>query len=359
MRRAFFLVLAAAACGSGSLAPPTSDNQFDDPCDPGSSSGSSTALPAVDAGAIPLTLPAGAPGIGFDDLRFSATLGTLLVPAGRTGMLDLVDPSSEAVVQVGGFSSEATYGGDDSFGVTSADEGNGIVYAVDRTAKTLSVVDPRKKAVVATATLASTPGYVRYVGATSELWVTEPAAHQIEILAIGASTSTAPTRSAVIAVANGPESLVVDDAAKRVYTHTLTATVAIDVVARTIAAQWSNGCSTSKGIALDASHGWVMSACEEGRVIVLDAKSGATIGSATVGAGVDQITYDAQSSRLYVPGPAAAAMSVVMLGSNGVPSVLGSLQTANDSHCAVTAGAGAVFVCAPSQGALLFVKDPF
>ena len=75
--------------------------------------------------------------------------------------------------------------------------------------------------------------------------------------------------------------------------------------------------------------------------------------------GVDQIAYDAQRTRLYVPSPGMSAMSVVTLGSNGVPSVLGSVDTANDAHCAVTAGAGAVFVCAPSRGALLFVKDPF
>jgi hypothetical protein len=359
MRHAFFLVLAAASCGSGSLSPPVSNTQFDDPCDPGSSSGSTGTLPAVDAGATPVSLPGGSAGIGFDDMRFSVTLGQLLVPAGRTGDLDLVDPSSEVASAVSGFSAEATYGGDDTFGVTSADEGNGLVFAVDRTAKTLSVVDPRKKAVVASTALEDTPGYVRFVGTTSELWVTEPSAHRIEVLALGATASAAPVHAADIPVADGPESLVVDDGAKRAYTQTSKATIAIDVTSRQSAAQWSNGCSTSRGLAVDVSHGWVMAACEEGKVVVLDASSGATIGSVTVGAGVDQITYDAQRTRLYVPSPAAAAMSVVGLGSNGVPTVLGSVDTANDAHCAVTAGAGAVFVCAPSSGALLFVKDPF
>jgi DNA-binding beta-propeller fold protein YncE len=103
-----------------------------------------------------------------------------------------------------------------------------------------------------------------------------------------------------------------------------------------------------------------MAACQEGKVVVLDASTGATLGSVSVGgSGVDQIAYDAQRTRLYVPAPGMSAMSVVALGSNGVPSVLGSVDTANDAHCAVTAGAGAVFVCAPSRGALLFVKDPF
>jgi DNA-binding beta-propeller fold protein YncE len=315
-------------------------------------------LPSVDAGASLLTLPAGVPGIGFDDLRFSGTLSELLVPAGRSGNLDLVDPSSEVVEAVGGFSSEATYGGDDTFGVTSADEANGALYAVDRTTALLSVVDPKTLRVVASTPLQATPGYVRYVSATAELWVTEPSAQQIEVLALGSEASPSPTHGTVIAVAGGPESLVVDPASKRAYTHTATAVVAIDVAGHAVAAQWSNGCVTSRGIAIDSSHGWVVSACEEGRVVVLN-EQGVPLGSAMVGAGVDQVAYDAASARLYVPGLAAASMSVVSLGPAGAPKVLGSVQVASDSHCAVSAGGGSVFVCAPSQGGLLFVRDPF
>jgi DNA-binding beta-propeller fold protein YncE len=352
------VLLALAACSGGSLAPPTSDNKYDDPCDPGGGPGNIGAPPPVDAGAALLALPAGPPGIGLDDLRMSGTLSLLLVPAGRSGNLDLVDPSSEVVQAVGGFSAEATFGGDDTFGVTSADEAAGIVYAVDRTTSSLSVVDPRELRVVASTSLLATPGYVRYVAATTELWVTEPAAQQIEVLALGSDASAAPGHAAVIAVPGGPESLVVDPASKRAYTHAGTMVVAIDVTSRTALAQWSNGCATSRGLAVDSARGWVISACEEGRVAVLD-EQGAALGSTVVAAGVDQVAYDASSTRLYVPGAAAAAMSVVMLGSSGAPQVLGSVQVASDSHCAVAAGGGSVYVCAPSQGALLFVRDPF
>jgi len=374
-RSSFFLsLLAGPACaalllacsGGGALRPPTSDNQSDDPCDPGGGSTNTGPAPAVDAGAAPVPMPGGFGGIGFDDLRFSPTLAMLLVPAGRTGNLDLVDPSSERVSPVGGFSSEATYSGDDTFGVTSADEGNAIVYAVDRTSKTLAVIDPNGKTIIAQTTLAATPGYVRYVAPTNEVWVTEPSMQQIEIFTLGAAPSTAPTHAATIAVGNGPESLEIyvppgaPDAGHRAYayTHATTATVEIDVVGRSIAATWPNGCATSKGIAVDSTNGWVMSACEEGMVVVASTM-GATLGTATVGAGVDQIAYDAQRTRLYVPGPAAAAMSVVSLAANGSPKVLGSVQTPIDSHCAVTNGGGSVFVCAPSAGTLLFISDPF
>jgi len=41
------------------------------------------------------------------------------------------------------------------------------------------------------------------------------------------------------------------------------------------------------------------------------------------------------------------------------PTLLGSVQTPKDSHCAVTNGGGSVYVCAPSAGAVLFIQDPF
>ena len=351
-------LLLLACDGSGALRAPTSDNQADDPCDPGGGSTNTGPAAAVDAGAAPVPMPGGSGGIGFDDLRFSPTLSMLLVPAGRTGNLDLVDPSSEGISPVAGFSTDGTYSGDDTFGVTSADEGNDIIYAVDRTAKTLAVIDPRSKAIVSQATLAATPGYVRYVAPTNEVWVTEPSVGQIEVFTLGMTASTAPTHATSIAVGAGPESLAIDVGGLRAYTHATSATVAIDVMAHTVAASWPNGCATSRGIAVDSANKWIMSACEEGLVVVLSTQ-GTTIGTAMVGAGVDQIAYDAERSRLYVPGPTAGAMSVVHLGANGSPTVLGSVQIPSDSHCVVTNGGGSVYVCAPSRGALLFITDPF
>ena len=63
--RAFVVILAAVACGSahyGAAAP----------------------------------IPNGSPGIGFDDLRYSATLRRVLAPAGRAGTLAMVEPDSLA-----------------------------------------------------------------------------------------------------------------------------------------------------------------------------------------------------------------------------------------------------------------------
>ncbi|HET9989733.1 MAG TPA: hypothetical protein VFQ65_14475, partial [Kofleriaceae bacterium] len=54
-----------------------------------------------------LAMPDGAAGIGFDDLGFSPILHRVLAPGGRTGKLDLVDPKTQAIVSVSGFSKDA------------------------------------------------------------------------------------------------------------------------------------------------------------------------------------------------------------------------------------------------------------
>src|SRR5689334_25091680 len=61
--------------------------------------------PATTPADGPLELPAGKPGIGFDDMRFSSRLG-VLVPAGRSGNLDIIDPKTRAVRALGGFSAQ-------------------------------------------------------------------------------------------------------------------------------------------------------------------------------------------------------------------------------------------------------------
>src|SRR5439155_1667615 len=114
----------------------------------------------VSSGAPPaqaVALPSGSPGIGFDDLRFSEALGAVLVPAGRTGNVYLVDPASNAAAAIGGFSAGATFGGGHDFGVTSVDVGGGFLFATDRTSLKLDVIDPGKKVIAFGVALAASP----------------------------------------------------------------------------------------------------------------------------------------------------------------------------------------------------------
>src|SRR5256885_1038299 len=88
-----------------------------------------------------LPLPGGDGGIGFDDLGYSVELGKVLAPAGRTGKLDLIDPKTLNVESIGGFSqSESAHGHSD--GTTSASSGGGLLFASDRGAKQVVVIDP-------------------------------------------------------------------------------------------------------------------------------------------------------------------------------------------------------------------------
>ena len=86
----------------------------------------------------PLALPGGEGGIGFDDLRFSAELHKLLVPAGASGRLDLVDPKTQGVSEIAGFSTSPQRERGHSQGTTSDDSGDGLIFASDRTAGTLA-----------------------------------------------------------------------------------------------------------------------------------------------------------------------------------------------------------------------------
>src|SRR5919201_230406 len=196
----------------------------------------------------PLSLPGGEGGIGFDDLRFSADLHHLLVPAGASGRLDLVDPKTQGISEIAGFSTAPQRERGHSQGTTSADSGDGLVYASDRTAGTLVIVDPGAKRIVSSVKLGGTPDYVRWVAPLREVWVTEPGAKVIEMWRL---TDKAPPKLASVGtleVSDGPESLEIDTARRRAYANTWhDQTVAIDLDKRAIASRWRNGCDGARG----------------------------------------------------------------------------------------------------------------
>src|ERR1044071_8199115 len=90
-----------------------------------------TAGSAAAAERVPVTpvpLPSGTIGAGFDDLNYSPELKRVLVPAGRTGRLFLLDPATGAMDAVEGFGTEPPPGGRGG-GSTSADAGAGRIFA--------------------------------------------------------------------------------------------------------------------------------------------------------------------------------------------------------------------------------------
>jgi DNA-binding beta-propeller fold protein YncE len=308
-----------------------------------------------------VVLPDSSPGIGFDDLRYSAALHRVLAPAGRSGNLVLIDPETLAVTAISGFSHGGSYDGGHDFGATSVDEGGGFLFVTDRTSARLSAVDPTTKAVVGSARVGAGPDYVRFVARTNELWVTEPDASRIEVFSLPASGDANPVSVATIHVDNGPESLVIDDTTGRAYTHRWQAsTVVIDVESRKIVEEWPNGCASSRGLAVDEQRRLFFSGCSEGTVSVLDAAHGGRIlSSISRGAGYDVIGYNPALGHLYAAGTACACLVVLGVSHGGTLSFLGRFDAPSSAHCAAADDRGHAWVCDPDGGQLLRISDPY
>jgi len=316
------------------------------------------ALTATLTALSPVSFPGAEGGIGFDDLGFAPSLHRVLVPGGRTGKLMLIDPQTRRTEIISGFTQGAEYGGGHGEGITSADEGPGVIFVTDRSSKRLNVVAEQSGKIVATAPLGAGPDYVRFVAESSEVWVTEPRVQGIEVFSLPADGTPRPVHSGFIEVPGGPEALVIDHPHKRAYANLWSdRSVVIDLKSRKVTSRWPNGCKGSRGLALDGGHGFLFVGCEEGKVSILGTADGQQLGEASSGAGVDIIAYNPGLAHLYLPGGESATMATIGISSEGKGSVLGMVSTAKDSHCVTTDGRDQVYVCDPAHGRILVFKD--
>src|SRR5579885_1599117 len=99
-------------------------------------------LPAITRVAI----PGGSGGIGFDDLVYSPELGRVLVPAGGTGALDLIDPATRAITEIPGVAPKSSRPGEGhDQGTTSADGTTAWLVASNRPKRRIELIDPVAK----------------------------------------------------------------------------------------------------------------------------------------------------------------------------------------------------------------------
>jgi outer membrane protein assembly factor BamB len=320
-------------------------------------------LLAIAGGALaqpaPTVVPisGGAAGIGFDDLRYASALGRVVVPAGGAAAIVLVEPGSWKLTRIGGLGTVKDFGGGHDDGITSADEGRGFLFAADRSAQRLLVVDPKDGTVAASANLAGSPDYVRFVQPTGEVWVTQPDKERIEIFRLEGNPPR-PVHEDFLEVPGGPESLVVDVARGLAYTNLWkSTTVALNVRNRAARAKWANGCEGSRGIALDAERGFVFVGCAEGAGVALDARTGKMLGRLKTGKGIDIIDYSPGLRHLYLPGGKSATMGIVSVSAAGGLELLAEVPTAAGGHCVVADDSGHAYVCDPQGGRILVVAD--
>jgi DNA-binding beta-propeller fold protein YncE len=309
-------------------------------------------------------IPDGAKGIGYDDLEYAPGLKRILVPAGRTGRLVLIDPATKTVVSVTGFSSAASFAGGHGQGTTSAAElpgADGRIVATDRGSREIKLVSAKTSSIVGSIKLAAGPDYVRAIPTTGEVWVTEPGRKQIEVIKLDPKAAGGLARVANISVPDGPESLVIDGQRGRAYSHTWAGqSFAIDLKTRKVVATWRNGCRGSRGIALDAKRGWLFAGCEEGKATVVDLATEKVLSTADTGSDVDSIGYSPTLSHLYVPGGGSSDLSILNVTPDGKLAVLGRVPTAADAHTvAFDPQTNCVFVGTPEHGAVLVIRDPF
>jgi len=307
---------------------------------------------------VPVPIPGGEGGIGFDDLVYSAPLRRFIIPGGRTGSVFLMDPASRGLEAVGDLSKVAHWKGGHGEGPTSADARADTLFVADRTTKRLFALPLGGKGTMAAAPLGSDPDYVRWVESTSEVWVTEPDAAAIEIFRFDAK-KPALVHSGSVPVRDGPESLVIDTAHGRAFTNTWhDRTLAIGLRERSIVGQWKNGCKDARGLDADREHGLLFVGCSEGMATVIDtAGKGKLAAQATTGAGVDIIAYVPSTRRLYVPAGRVATLEAFEVQPDGALRSLWRAPAAQHSHCVAADDGGHVVVCDPPRGRVLLYQD--
>jgi len=302
-------------------------------------------------------------GIRFDYFAFSPQLHKILIPAGQTGKLYLIDPTSFEMNSIGGFTSSPEWQKGQEIGITAADEGEGFIFVADHGSQQLDVVDVRTKKIVAKAPLALDVDILRYVKINHEVWATEPDdkdKQQIEVFSFTAGEHPRLTHVLFIAMPGGPESLSIDNTHQRAFTNVGKNATAIDLKTHAITDTWPNTCTKSRGTAVDEARNFLFVACGEGKAVVLDLnQKGKPVASLMTGQGADLVDFNSNLSHFYITASKNAILSVLGVSSTGGLSLLGIGQAAMKSHCVIGDDQNNIWVCAPQEGQLLRYRDDF
>jgi len=322
-----------------------------------------------------IKLPGSAGAIGFDDMAYDAALGKVIVPAGATGNLDLIDPDTMNIKAIPGFSTATPDpAGGHGDGTTSAIAHKGLLFAIDRTNLRLDVVDPAAGEIIKSTALITSPDYIRYVPPTNELWVTEKGASQIEVFSLSDEPVPQPTHTDVISFTKGPEALVIDSTRGFAYTNFAKTgqTIPIDIKTHQPQDPWPNGCTATRGMVLDEARGILFVACKEGKIAVLNVSDGGRLlANTTFGSSLDFLGYNPHLAHLYIPSGASAVMAVVGVTVEQAPppattgqlsmtlTLLGTADTGLGAKCMIADDRDSVWVCDPTTGQLFHIKDTF
>jgi serine/threonine-protein kinase len=296
-------------------------------------------------------------GIGFDDLTFAPSLSRVVVPAGESGQVVLIDPKTRSTDPIAGFTHSPTARGGHHLGPTSAATAGPFLAVIDRSARTLDLVVPSEHRITATYSLGGVPDYVRFEAASNQVWVTEPDVERIEIFTLDTAAATLKPEPS-IEVPGGPEYVIFDTT--RAFTNLWKGqTSTIDLKTHKVRSTFPNGCEGSRTLALDAQRDILFVACGEGRVTSIDLSHGERVlGKLEYQPKMDALVFDPVRAILYAPSAAAGKMAAITFDRDGVPSLLFEVTTEKGAACATIDSSGAVWICDPIHGRILVMDPP-
>ena len=255
----------------------------------------------------------------FDYLQVDERLHRLLADHTGNGSLDVIDlPDGRLIKSV----------------PTGAAQG--VAIDVDRNCYYVSVSDQKKLVIVDRTTLqviggVTLPGSpdsltfcpkngMVYVDHDDEqdVWVVDPKAQNIR---------------GTVKVPPAPEYVLYDSISNRIFQNIKSQpiTLAIDPADRAIRAAWSTlPAEKPHGLAIDTQTRRLFSAGGNGELVVLDAATGASLGSVAIALGVDQIAFDPANKRIYCAS-GRGKLSVLEETEKGIES-LGDITTPAGAH---------------------------
>lgn len=297
--------------------------------------------------------------LGFDDMIYAPSLDRVLIPAAQSGALALINPANQKVTEWKHIVPPGPGPDHDDAGTTSADAGDGLVFASDHQHEAIVALNPHSGKVVARARLASGPDIVRYGAPLGQVWVTEPETHQIQRFKASGGAHPSLKRLGSISVPHGPELLAVDPAHHAAYTDQRPGnTLKISLRSLKVVGSWPNTCRRDQGLALARAQNLLFVACHAGKVVALDtADHGKIVAHAQVGAGLDLIAWNPRLKHLYAPGSSSATLSVLKLAAHDQLQKIATVPVAKHSHCVASDDDDHAYVCDPRHAAIIVYLD--
>lgn len=341
-----------------------------------------------------LQLPFNSP-ISYAEFTYDSHLRRVIIPAGETGEVALIDPKDMNIQWISGFNQQADPS-DPMAGISAVAVAGGFLFGLDQETNTIKTIDLRTNHVVGSIPLQAAPEYIRYVSATGELWVTEKDLNQIEIVSVSADDPPALQSTGVISIPNGPEALIIDDQRGLAFTNrpNQSLTDVIQVMTHTVIAQWGNGCSSAKGMAVDENEGYLFVVCAEGKLVVMDINNdGYQITSENYGGELYSVAYNPNLHHVYLPSSASGLVAIFQLQTVSVTPeptrtqlsgrtpaavnpttipgatpaldfktallLLGTADTDTKAKCVTTDEYDNIWVCDPNNGQVFIIHDTF